>query len=305
MILASHQSPVGAHLLKVVRHLNLQRPFNPAIISLDDNAILTAIRSIGERPGIRTTILISSPLQSRIYDAVDVSSANQTLGIPRTNDARLFSLGEQVMMTFNTGHPHVRTAQNRVYVQAVYPHIGCPIELEISRRQRVEKNILFREVGTQLWASYGFGEPEVPVRIGADRWTIEPLLEDWETAKSERKSVSSTSVIHRRSYGQGTPWLAHDGSILSIVNERIHWGGFRSYRGRIVVQSHRGHAMLRTPLYHSNISRLGPVRRHNLRLLHCTYFLGLTHYRGRVLASYGINDQSFGVAELSGDLLDN
>lgn len=305
MILASHQSPVGAHLLNVARHLNLRRPFNPAIISLNDNAILTAIRSIGERFGIMTTIVVSDPLQSRIDAAVDVSAANRHFGIPRTNDARLFSMGEQVMMTFNTGHPDVRSEQNSIYVQAVYPILGCPIELHISRRQRVEKNILFRQVGAQLWASYRFGEPEVPVRIGADKWTIEPLQEDWGAVGSERKSEVLTRRVHWRSYGQGTPWLPHEGSILSVVNERIHWGGFRSYRGRVVVQSHRGHAILRTPLYHSRMSRLGPVRRHNPRLLHCTYFLGLTHYRERILASYGINDQGFGVAELSGDCVGN
>lgn len=63
--------------------------------------------------------------------------------------------------------------------------------------------------------------------------------------------------------------------------------------------------MLQPPLYHSGISRLGPLRRHNLRLMHCTYFLGLTNYHGRVLASYGVNDRSFGVAELKEDFYAN
>lgn len=304
MNLASAPSPVGVHLLNATRQLNLHRPFNPAIIALDDETLLTTIRSSDNQMGTKTSILITRPHKLLVESCINISSINRKLGVSRTNDARLFHFAEQVFITFNNGHPQKRSEYNNVYIQPIYPALGDPIELQIDSRQRIEKNIMFRENSGALLASYRYSLSEIPVTIAVDRWQIRPDHNRQPSVEWESQEQIRAARVPRKTYGQGTPWILVGNRLVAILNERFHWGGFRSYRGRLVVQTAHGRPSLRAQLYHNNIARLGPVFRRNPRLLHATYFLGLTVFRGRLLTSYGINDQSFGVAELNCASLD-
>lgn len=293
------QSFVFQHLTYVTSKIGLVRPFNPAIAALGDAQLLTVFRSAFGRASTISTLTITEPSRGLITRTLNLSAHNRDFDIERTHDARLFWFGQDLYMTFNTGHPESRSAQNSVFTQRVFPEVGEPLPLEIKPRQRVEKNILFEEVSGSLVAHYGYRSTPVSVITNLTGWSICPPTGNAVNVHELDGRTPNARRGPRRTYGQGTPWTPWGSSSVAIVNERTHWSGLRSYQGRLVVRRDAAVTMQRGRLYHGAMSRLGSMRRRNKRLLHCTYFSGMTVFGGRLLVSYGINDSKFGVVDLT------
>ncbi len=274
-------------VIEEVRRAGLIRPFNLSIANFQDDSLIFTIRSSAANRKTRTTMFVLDLESQASHGCLDLSEENRKYGVERTNDAKLFNFAGSVYATFNTGHPPNRTAENTVFVQPVFPDFGPPKPVDIADRRRVEKNIMFEDLGGTLYSTYEWNDAPSEVVMLSDRWAIR-----------QAKSVVRTANRHRRRYGQGTPWVAWDDTRVAVVHEKRTFGPLRSYVGMLASRTSSGDVSLGRPMVHSRFSRVGPLRRRNPRLLHCTYFAGLAVIKGSLVVSYGVNDQGFGMAEL-------
>lgn len=301
--LAARPHPVTELVTDLVRRESLRRPFNPSIVLLSEDLIVGTLRSSDAERRTRTTLFVLDLRAREPRNVLDLSAHNRELQVGPTNDAKLFTFDGAVFATFNTGHPRARSEQNAIYVQSVFPQVGEPLFLHIEhRKNRLEKNVMFEQIGTGLFGTYVWDSDPVVIERTSSSWVL-PAAPSRSAAATRLQDASSENQRARRSvsYGQGTPWVDWRGARVSVVHEKQHLGPVRSYRGRLAKREPDGTVAFGATLYHSRLARLGPVRRRNPRLLHATYFSGLTASSESLLVSYGINDNSFGIAEI-GDL---
>ena len=267
--------------------------FNPSYLETSEYSYLAfrhASRT-GERPFHASLATISKA--SGAVSIEDLSQLWTSETIPAIADPKLFLLDDGPGVTFNTGG----TASS-VYVARLDPLPSSPTLCEFPERGTVEKNWAFFGSWRHLKVVYSLS----PLRfLAADTETcgtvVFSLVEVHPTQDTERLA------LHRR-LALGTPVLKVGDALWGVCHEKFYVGTFRAYVGRpfrlnvaegVKPELEIGH----NRLVHNKMSMLGSTRRHNRRLLSCTYFSGLTWRDDALIASYGINDVAYGFADVS------
>lgn len=253
--------------------------------------MLIAFRAFGaERKKPFSAYLLSS--KGNETSVLDLSEAMQAFGIANVSDPKLFPLGDEVWLTFNTGWS---STMNRLYVLKVRPTLGAPLECMIDGRQKVEKNWAFFEHRGATKALYSV-DPLVILDVCRDSNEAFRFERCFEAKRSQRRKLTI-----------GTPLLRNGDSFLFIAHVKVQFLGKRLYFGvptllkcaggtyRVECGSKR--------LIHDRRSLLGSWRKHNPNLISCTYFSGIARTDREIILSYGINDLAYGFASGSEDLL--
>lgn len=290
--LRGRQHPLGSAIRTTLGRSALHDAFNPSIAVMDDRTVHCTVRVPDDRASSSTWLLQVDADTMRGTVVENLSLRNRRSAGVRTNDARLFRLDGELYATFNTGHPRSRVRCNEVLVQQVAPQLSDPIPVEIDPRRRIEKNLMFEMTDGVLSSTYRWDSPPCAVDRSERTWTVAP-------SAAHPRELTSSRPLDR---GQGTPWVPWGSGSISVIHEKPRLGPLRSYRGRIARRASDGTITLGARLLHSRSARRGTAPRRNPRLLHCTYFAGLTVLDGELIASYGINDHDFGVARLDGPI---
>jgi hypothetical protein len=296
--LCKHQSPhVDALIQRLVR-TGLWNIFNPSIASTP-GGIAIAFRA-GRWPGDKPFRAFYLPPGSYSDAPIDLTKAFESRDIAVVSDPKLASLGNELWVTFNTGHFE---KPNRVFVARLYPEVSDPYELVLPERQTIEKNWALFLADGALHAVYSV-RPLVILRVlnapAARQITFERVQFDGRSEPpSERESLTLGSQL-----------AALDSSgreFAAIVHQKFHWGKRRAYLGLPARIRRVGDVynviVGRSYLAHSPRALFGDSIRHNPNLLSCTYFSGLVVVNDRALIGYGINDVSAGFADVPAQTL--
>jgi len=227
---------------------------------------------------------------------IDLTKNNKSHGVWPVADPKLFTVGEEVWATFNTGY--VASGQNSVYIQRIFPSLGVPQECLLADRNAIEKNWAFFHDGHRLRALYSLN----PLQI----LNAEPFLPGSRTVAFSRQAPASPGSGFPLTIGTQLAFTK-DRSIM-IAHEKISFRGRRAYFGRALELDLRyGQERIvrtaRTALVHSIASLVPRLDRPNPNLLSATYFSGMCVLGGQVLVSYGINDVRAGFARLEEELI--
>ena len=269
--------------------------FNPSLARFDGQWHLAfrAESHPGEKP---FRALYTHASQERFAPPLDLTQALADEGFPRIADPKLVALGEQLCLTFNTGH--LAGSSNALYLMRVWPTLSAPQRCEVDRPQTVEKNWAFYlDRQRELAAIYSLS-PLVRLRLVSGELGSTDVLV-FERASSTVSACGNLSIGTQMTFADArTAYL--------IAHEKPSLFSKRGYVGRLVRLCFDEHGdaaatASRTRLIHSYQKLLAPKKRHNPNLLWATYFAGAALDDGgdTLSLSYGINDVEFGFAEIS------
>ncbi len=240
---------------------------------------LVSFVSVEDRHG-RTLSRISPGL----YPGIDA---------PRLIDPKVFTVGGEVYLTFNSGW--VPSGGNDIFVMKIHPKMGEPKRVVYEARRDQERNWAFFSERGEVYAIY----------------QIAPLV----ILKLERESRDSWWLADY--FRQANADLPHD---LTLGTQPSRHGS------RYYFMAHRKYVLRRKKVYlgrlcaldpdtmtvtsadnwiaHSPESILGSAVKHNTNLFSCTYFSGLQASDSGITLGYGVNDVDFGFSTYGlGELL--
>jgi len=288
--LGTRQSPITRTLSERLERTGLWNIFNPSIVATVGGVAMTfrAGRWPGERP------FRAYYLPPHDGAPIDLTAAFTAKGVAVVSDPKLFTLGEEIWVTFNTGHTD---KPNRIFAAQLHPALSAPCELHVSGRQAIEKNwALFRRNGV-LHALYSV-HPIIVLRA----------LDCRLSGRIEFERLGADVKKHPAAPGNltlGSQLAALDGDgndFAAIVHSKFYWRKRRTYLGlpaRIRFDREACRiAIGRSYLAHSPGALLGDRVRHNPNLQSCTYFSGVIVSDDRAILGYGINDVAAGFAEI-------
>jgi hypothetical protein len=264
--------------------------FNPSILFVGAETLI-AFRAFGdERKKPFTAYLFSTDGHETAL--LDLSAAMIEFGISNVSDPKLFSLGDEAWLTFNTGYSKTL---NRLYLMKVRPSLEAPRECTFDGRQKVEKNWAFFEDQGSLKALYSI-DPLVILDVSRG-----------PNQEFQFQKCFEANRQHSRPLTIGTPLAKCQDGFLFIAHRKVQLLGKRLYFGvparlRMIGESYRIELSTKR-LIHDRRSLLGSLRKHNPNLISCTYFSGIAHRGGEIILSYGINDLTYGFASTSEELL--
>jgi len=281
--------------------------FNPSIHS--DNGVLhLAFRAFrgGERvKPFNAYYAYSSSLDGSLAppDLVDLTEFAADHGISPVADPKLFGFDGGVFVTFNTGFK--AEGLNHIYIMQVAPTLEPPQLCVLDQRHRIEKNWAFYERDGELRSLYSLS-PLVRLRLEGGALGKGGELEFSREQTDAEASVSFEGrrygLLGKRNLSIGTQPVVSDEGLLLIAHEKIYLSKWRGYVGRLVriddVADIPAVDVLPDRLIHSFGAAVPRFGEHNRIALFVTYFAGLTWHDGRILTSYGINDNGFGFAQV-------
>jgi hypothetical protein len=215
------------------------------------------------------------------------------LDAPRLIDPKLFTIGEAVFATFNSGW--VPNRGNDIFVMQVHPTLGEPRKVQFDGRGDQERNWAFFSEGGEIFAIYRIA-PLVILRL--ERSTDDA----WRMVEHFRQP--DTDLPHDLTLG--TQPSLHEGRHYFMAHRKYLLGRRKVYLGRLCALEPGARSVtagLRW-IAHSSDSLLGSEVKHNTNLHSCTYFSGLQASDAGIALGYGINDVSFGFCRYGhGELL--
>lgn len=260
--------------------------FNPSILLTGDETLI-AFRAFGEtRTKPFRAYLFST--DGHASSVLDLSEAMEKFGITNVADPKLFSIGGEAWLTFNTGYSKT---MNRLYILKVRPSLEEPRECTVENRQKVEKNWAFFEDQGGLRALYSI-DPLVILDVNRGVNDELHFQKCFEAKRQQRRPLTI-----------GTPMMPCDDGYLFIAHRKVQFLGKRLYFGvparlRIADGSYRMDLGAKR-LIHDRRSLFGSWRKHNPNLISCTYFSGIARNGDDVILSYGINDLTYEFASVS------
>lgn len=207
----------------------------------------------------------------------------------RPADPKLFSIGEKVYCTLNTGYTFRK--ENEIYLIEINGHKVKPKKCMVNfARNIVEKNWMFFEFENNLMLLYSIGPNLTVAELigqGSDYYLFGNRMEEYCCS---------------RNYSIGTPIGRLSDSLYLVGHEKISIGKRRLYIGvglRIEWRN-RKRVVVGKRILHSPLSVLGNKFKFNKNLFSCTYFSGLQidQESKTVLLGYGINDLGWNVVQL-------
>lgn len=267
----------------------LWNTFNPSIVRLGDDYVVAFRAGLhpGDKPFGAFLILPDTP-HGQYIDLTTAFSGSKSGPVC---DPKLFRRGEEIWLTFNTGHFE---AHNRIFIARVHPDLGTPQEVLVERRNPIEKNWGFFQQAGQLSAVYA-AVPSITLRETLD--DADGIMRMEHTSSADNPSADPRFSIGPQPQSLG------DGRFVTIVHRKKQFFRKRLYVGQVAVMSpaEEGYDVTLLPdmLAHSGASLLGERPKHNKNLLSCTYFSGLSIENDTALISYGVNDLRAGFAEVT------
>jgi hypothetical protein len=290
--------------LRPFAHRNL---FNPSVLVARDQ-VHVAFRAyremVRERPFhayyARTAV---SGLPTASLDVVDLTEHAARHGVAPVADPKLFALGDVVFVTFNSGDPE--TGDNDIHVMQVHPELAPPQRCVWPERRRIEKNWgFYAGPGGRLTVVYSI-DPLVRLRLvdGVPGQDGELLLER-EPDRPVCMVRNGYATTRARTLAQGSqPVVLSPSAVVLMAHEKRNLRRFKAYLGRLVLIEELPD---RTKVTIGRDRWLGsslrsavpfPARFDHFSML-TTYVAGLTVIPGGLLVSYGVDNATYGVAEL-------
>lgn len=270
--------------------------FNPSII-VSGNLIYLVFRGIDNVASrIDSYFIVFDGAQNKITEAVNLSHAWASYGIQRVADPKLFSLGKELCLTFNTGYS---SHKNDIYIVKDPSSSSIPRKVVYSRRQTIEKNWAFFKWSSDVLALYKLN-PLIILRL---KKTSQSCYEFEDFFHGEK-------ISNYRGYSIGSQVVFRDGVFYFIAHRKIYLLRKRMYWGvltKLIPECGTFHlASSRYRMVHSFHSMLGARKKYNKNLISCTYFSGLDFtQKGEMILSYGINDVDFRIKKVYKDLVWN
>lgn len=213
---------------------------------------------------------------------------------PRLIDPKVFTIGEEVYLTFNSGW--VPSRGNDIFVMKVYPTMGEPKRLVYRERLEQERNWALFSDGSEVYAIYRIA-PLVILRLESESENT------WLMAECFRGNTSGlpedlTLGTQPSGYGGRHYFMAHRKYLLQRK---------KLYLGRLCALDPASRVITAgvSWLAHSPESLSGSPVKHNTNLYSCTYFSGLQATASGIQLGYGINDVDFGFSTYAhGELLE-
>jgi hypothetical protein len=290
---------IDAGLRRAAADLGHENVFNVSVL-IDRGTVHVAYRALPQgasKPfhAFYAVANLACPGSWRIRSLTEHAAS---YAVAPTADPKLFALGEQIYVTFNTGYSPV---QNEIYLMQVAPNLTPPQKcVLVAGRQAVEKN----------WAFYPGADGRLAAIYQLAPFTVLSLTSGEVTAGGdltfEQVGDGTGPGVDGMTIGTGV--LVDEDRMLLVAHEKVRLGPKRAYVGRLV--EIRG-AESKTPrvrvsprrLIHSFRASLPPRQRHNPNLISATYFAGITPFEDGLLLGYGINDLAFSMAQVQEEQL--
>jgi hypothetical protein len=283
-----------ASLSAIAAQHGLTNVFNPSPI-VDGGTTHIAFRAEstpGERP---FRAYYARFVDGVATEFVELSTVREEFDLLRVADPKLVKLGDEVYATFNSGHVH--GAQNDIFLQRVYPTLGRPQRCRFPGRARIEKNWgFFLTPAGKLAVLYLLSPLKILELVDGEPGGGGDLTFDEPGYLASGKHFPS---IHIGSQPLSLP----DGRLLVMANRVFPVKVIgRFYAGRLIIvdPASRSIDWLGDAFFIHRYGDMLPLPRTkpNPSLLACTYFSGLTVADDELIAAYGINDLSFGIARI-------
>ena len=231
------------------------------------------------------------------HELIDLATLVGDADLPKIADPKLVTLGDDLYLTFNTGH--VRSGRNDIYLQRVSPTPGPLQRVDYAGRRDIEKNWAFAL------------SPEGTLRVV---YTLAPLallsLSEGELGVSPTLTFTADRAAPLpKDFPRlhiGSQPIADGSRIILVANQTVKLPKImrKFYIGRLAEIDLASGELLRLSrraLIHSWPSMVLPQsrrRRHNPILWSATYFAGLTRDGEDLVLGYGVNDREVGVARV-------
>jgi len=291
--------PLEAGLRRAAADLGHQNVFNVSVL-IHQGQVHVAYRALprGAAKPFHAFYAVADLAQPDSWRITSLTEHAAAYAVAPTADPKLFVLGAEVYVTFNTGYSAV---QNEIYLLRVAPELTAPQKCVLPiGRQRVEKNwAFFARSDGRLAAIYQLAPFTVLTLTAGDLHSGDELVFELQ-GQGSGPGVEGLTI--------GTGLLVLEDRMLLVAHEKIRLGPKRAYVGRLVEIRDAESAAPRVRvssrrLIHSFRASLPPRRRHNPNLISATYFAGITPYEGDLLLGYGINDLAFSMVQVQEEQL--
>lgn len=204
------------------------------------------------------------------------------LNCPRLIDPKIFSLKEDIYITFNSGYVK---GGNDIFVMKIYPNIECPKKISYKGRQTQERNWSFFTHENDIYALYWVD----PLRILKLEKSTDKQWHFVDYYKGDLVELYDQITL-------GTQLCYFKGKCYFIGHIKGNIDRRKAYLGKLFnfdfinknVEPHDGF------MAHSFDSLFGVKNKSNKNLFSCTYFSGLNILNDNLLAGYGVNDIDLG-----------
>lgn len=285
-------------ITQVARDFGLSNVFNPSVVSENGAWHATFRAAVG--PGRKPfhAFLLHADVHGRT-ELTDLTALHDGADLTKVADPKLVVLNGDTYMTFNTGQVH--SGHNDIYLQRVAPSLGPLQRCIYEQRRPVEKNWAFHTLPDgDLGVIYALA-PFTALRLADGRLGVTDTL----TFGAERAEPQFNGEFPGLHVGS-QPLTTADGRTLLVANQRfrlpppLYRRVYVGHLAEIDLSSSTLTRLSTRQLIHSRRSMFPPQReRHNPVLWSATYFSGLSRYGDDLLLGYGVNDKSFGVAQVS------
>jgi hypothetical protein len=284
-----------------LRDLDLRNVFNPSVAVWQSQVHVT-FRAFGEAGTKPFDAFYARRSVDGSWSCESLTASAVTWGVQTVADPKLFTTPDGVFATFNTGTP--ASGKNGLYVMKLWPEIAAPRPCELEGRFRIEKNWAFFQGPLGMSAVYSLA-PVVILDLQSPDVGDGPLVfrrREVEGAEGEASHMNKRLTLGTQ------PLVTANGRLLMVGHEKFWIGRRRGYAGRPVsltgLDTGRPRVTVgRRRLVHTVRDALPRARpAHNPNLLSATYFAGLAVEASEYVLSYGVNDVSFGVANVGVDL---
>jgi len=270
-----------ARFVKVIRGIGVSNVFNPSFHENDVVSVF-AFRAIPD--GTRDLVSFVS-VEDRSGSILRRISPElfRNIDAPRLIDPKVFTVGDDVYVTFNSGW--VPAGGNDIFVMKVYPTLDEPMKVVYEGRRSQERNWAFFGEGGEVYAIYQIA-PLVILRLE------KVSARSWRLVDHVRRQEAD--LPHDLTLGTQASW--HAGRYYFMAHRKYALRKKKVYLGRLCALDFGNTSVTAGEdwMIHSPESLLGSAVKHNTNLFSCTYFSGLQASDSGIALGYGINDVDFG-----------
>lgn len=192
----SPDTGLRGRFMEVIEDIGVSNVFNPSFYASSTLNIF-AFRAIPDGSGELVSFVSVEDKSGRTLSRIS-PELFQGMDARRLIDPKVFTVGEAVYLTFNSGW--IPSGRNDIFVMQVYPTLGEPKKVIYEARRDLERNWAFFSERGEVYAIY----------------QIAPLV----ILKLEKVSANSWSLVDH--YRSGDENLPHD---LSLGTQPFKHGG--------------------------------------------------------------------------------
>lgn len=295
-----HTTDEARQIEEHLRSLGIDGVFNPSVMRQGEKLFITfrapsknTLNPKMDAYLFETDKSFTNPKVSRLELLI---GANFTIA-----DPKLFSLENEVWVTFNTGYHQI---ENQLYIARIFPAPSRATLCVFDKRLPVEKNWAFFRYKGEFACVYALSPLIILI-------SERGLSDGQVTLRFNEFFCDLNSKDRDLSIGTQLLKIEHDYYFLAhrkyrFINKRIYFGV--AARLASIEKDQFRLSLSKSLLFHSPRAILGSRPRWNPNLWACTYFSGLTNSNqdpNKVLVGYGINDNDFAIRAIERNLMWN